>query len=67
MQDLHENHVLVIVASCKNITIIIIIIIKKNNIVFSLEKCRAKLQTLCVNLQIPICRMLVELWEIYHG
>ena len=27
MQDLHENHVLVIVASCKNITIIIIIII----------------------------------------
>ena len=25
MQDLHENHVLVIVASCKNITIIIII------------------------------------------
>ena len=32
MQDLHENHVLVIVASCKNITIIIIIIITFLNV-----------------------------------
>ena len=35
--------------------------------VFSLEKCRTKSQTLYVNLQIPICCMLVELLEIYHG
>ena len=39
----------------------------KANTVFSLEKCRTKLQTLYVNLQIPICRMLVQLLEIYHG
>ena len=37
----------------------------QNNIVFSLEKCGTKLQTLYVNLQIPICYMLVQLLKMY--
>ena len=36
-------------------------------IVFSLKKCRTKLRTLYVSLQVPICCILVQLLEIYHG
>ena len=38
MQDLHQNHVLVIVASCKNITIIITIENNNEDIISSLTK-----------------------------